>query len=121
MTVMFLQICEWLEVQDAVLASCVDVYNYTSTTYRIGIPTQRKTMMSRDVKFDEDVRSSSSQDSPSMIEREREEVVILEIDLGIRLESNSRMDKVSLGMDMPSRTTPAHRKSRWITLTLHDG
>jgi hypothetical protein len=53
---------------DVVIASYVDGYNDTSTTYRIDIPVQWGTMVSRDVIFGEDVRSSSSQDSPSLIE-----------------------------------------------------
>jgi hypothetical protein len=77
-----------LEVQDVVIASCVVGYNDTSTTYRINIPTQQKTMVSRDVKFDEDVRSSSSHDSPSVIER-REEVVVPEVDSEVRAKSDS--------------------------------
>jgi hypothetical protein len=50
--------------RDVVIASCVVGYNDTSTTYRIDIPTT-KHVVSRDVKFDEDVRSSSSHVSPS--------------------------------------------------------
>jgi hypothetical protein len=51
-----------------VIASCVVGYNDTSTVFKVYIPTQQKTVVSRDVKFDEDVRSFSSQDSPSVIE-----------------------------------------------------
>jgi hypothetical protein len=47
-------------IMDVVIASCVDGYNDTSTTYRIDIPTQWETVVSKDVIFDEDVRSSSS-------------------------------------------------------------
>jgi len=42
-----------------VIASCVVGYSEASTTYRNDIPAQRKILVRRDVKFDEDVRSSS--------------------------------------------------------------
>jgi hypothetical protein len=43
-----------------VIASCVVGYSETSATYRICIPTQQKTVLSRDVELDEDVMSPSS-------------------------------------------------------------
>jgi hypothetical protein len=50
-----------LEVRDVVIASCVDGYDGdTSAAYRIDILAQWETVVSRDVIFDEDVRSSSS-------------------------------------------------------------
>ena len=58
------------------ISSCVVGYNETSTTYTIYIIAQLKTLVIQDVKFDEKVRSSSSQISPSLIERS-EEVVVL--------------------------------------------
>jgi hypothetical protein len=60
---MFLHIHRWsnsLEVQDVVIVSCFVGYNETSKAYMIYIPTQWKTMVSQDVKFDEDVWSSRS-------------------------------------------------------------
>jgi hypothetical protein len=47
--------------------------------------------VSRDVKFDEGVRTSSSHDFASMIER-RDEVVVLEANSKAIAESNSRVD-----------------------------
>jgi hypothetical protein len=43
-----------------VIGSCVVGYNETSSTYRICIPTQQKTVLRRDVDLDEDVMSPSS-------------------------------------------------------------
>jgi hypothetical protein len=81
--------------------------------------TQWETVVSKDVIFDEDVRSSNSQDSPSMIE-EREEVVVPETDSETRDESNSEGDEVRLGVDIPSPSTPTCRKLRWLTQTLQE-
>lgn len=58
------------------------------TTYKIDIPAQRKTVVSQDVEFDEDVISSSSKVSPSVIE-ESEEVTIPKADSKVRAESES--------------------------------
>jgi hypothetical protein len=46
-----------------VITSCVNGYSDTSTTY-INIPTQWEIVVSKDVIFEEDVRSSNSHDSP---------------------------------------------------------
>jgi hypothetical protein len=51
----------------------------------IYILAQQNTMVSQDVKFDEDVRSSSSQGSPSEI-KGSEEVVVVKVDLEVRNE-----------------------------------
>jgi hypothetical protein len=51
------------------MASCVIRYNDTFITYMIDILAQQKTVASRDVKFDEDMKSSKSQDSPLKIEK----------------------------------------------------
>jgi hypothetical protein len=64
-----------------------------TTTYMIDIPTQQKTMFCRDVMFDDDVRFSSSQDSPSMTDK-REEVVISKIYLENQDELDSEGDEV---------------------------
>jgi hypothetical protein len=49
-----------LEIQNIVIASCIVRYNMTSRTYSIYIPAQQDVKVSKDVKFDDDVRSSSS-------------------------------------------------------------
>ena len=56
-------------------------------------------MVRKDVKFDEDVISSSSWGFPLMFE---EEDIILEDYLEVEVELGPRMDKVILGVDMPS-------------------
>lgn len=43
-------------------------YSETSKAYRIYIPTQRKKVVSRDVKFDEDAWSSTSKEPPTKVE-----------------------------------------------------
>jgi hypothetical protein len=58
---------------DDVIASRVDGYSDTYTTYKINILTQWEIVVSKDVIFEEDMRSSNSHDSPLVIE-EREEV-----------------------------------------------
>jgi len=103
-----------------VIKSYVVGYSDTSTAYKSYIPTQWKTIVTRDVKFNEDVRSSSnSRDCPSEIE-ENEEVVVPYANLKTRDESNSRIDEARLGMDMPSPSTPPYKKSGWLTQTLHE-
>jgi hypothetical protein len=82
------------------ISSCVVGYNETSTTYTIYIIAQLKTLVIQDVKYDEKVRSSSSQISPSLIERS-EEVVFLYIDSKVKEESNIGVYKVRLGVDIP--------------------
>ena len=69
--------------------------------------------MRRDVKYDEDVRSSSSHGSPSIIE-ENEEVVPT-IDLETLDELDLEEDVVILGVDMPLPSTPTQRRLRWLT------
>jgi hypothetical protein len=61
------------------MESCIIGYSDTFTTYRIDITTQWKIMVGRDVNFDEDVRSCSSQGSPLEIE-EKNNVVVPNID-----------------------------------------
>jgi hypothetical protein len=107
-----------LEVLDFVKAYCVVGYNEAFKAYRIYIPVQWKTMMGKDVKFDEDMRSSSSHDI-SMIEGS-DKVVIPKPNSKVRDESNSGVDEVRSGMGMPSLTTLARRKPRWLTQTLHN-
>jgi hypothetical protein len=43
-------------------------YNETSKAYRIFIPAQRKTIVSRDVKFKENLASRRSQESSTVTE-----------------------------------------------------
>jgi hypothetical protein len=76
-------------------------------------------MVRKDVIFDEDVRSSSSQDSPSVIE-ENVEVVVPEIDSETQDESDSEGDEVRLGLDMPSPSTPTHRGQDGLLRTLQE-
>jgi hypothetical protein len=73
-------------------------YSDTSKAYRVYIPTQRKTVVSRDVKFDE--RASSSHDFPSVIE-ESEEVVVPKTEPKAHDEPNSSEDEVRLGSICP--------------------
>ena len=58
------------------IESCVDEYSDTSIIYMVYFSTDWDIVVIRDVIFDEDVRSSSSHDSPSVIKK-GEEVVIL--------------------------------------------
>jgi hypothetical protein len=71
------------------------------------------------MKLDEDVRSSCSQDSPSMIE-ESEDTVVPNIDPTFHDESDSSVDEVRLGSDMPSPSTPVDTRLRWLTETSQD-
>lgn len=57
------------------IASCFVGYSETSKAYRIKVQTLWKIMMSQDMKFDEDVTSSSSQVSPREIEGSAKVVV----------------------------------------------
>jgi hypothetical protein len=45
-------------------------YNESSKAYKIYVPSQRKIVVSRDVKVDEDAWSSKSQGAPILIEEE---------------------------------------------------
>jgi len=109
-----------LEFQNVVLASCVvGGYNETLTTCRIDISTQCKTIVSRDVNSDADVRSSSSQVSHSKIQGSLE-VVVSKANPEVKANSDSGVDKVTLEMDIPSPTKPTLRKSRWLTQTSQD-
>jgi hypothetical protein len=56
---------------------------------------------------------------PQMIEGS-EEVVVPNFDSKIREESNPSVGEVRLGMDMPSPSTPARKKRRWLTQTLQN-
>lgn len=69
-----------------------------------------------DVNFDEDVRSSSLQGSPLVIESSRE-VSILDIDSKTQHESDSEGDEVRLCVDMLSHCSPMCRRLRWLTET----
>jgi hypothetical protein len=73
-------------------------------------------VLSKDAIFDEEMRSSSSQDSPSVI-KERQEVVP-ETDSNTQDELDSEEDEVRIGLDMPSPSTPTHRRPRWLTQRL---
>jgi len=66
--------------------------------------------VSRDVIFDKDVKSSSSQDSPSVIEKSEEDFP--KTNLEIHDESNSSMDEGRLGLDMPSPSTLARKETK---------
>jgi len=57
-----------------VISSSVVGYDNTSTTYRIYILARWETMVSKDVKCYEDVRSSSSHDSFLVIEENEETI-----------------------------------------------
>jgi hypothetical protein len=48
-------------------------YNETSEAYRIFIPTQRRTVVSRDVKFKEDLASRKSHETLPVTEDEEQE------------------------------------------------
>ena len=49
-------------------------YNETSKAYRIFIPVQQKKVVSRDVKFEENLASRKSRDLPQVEEDEEQEV-----------------------------------------------
>jgi hypothetical protein len=68
-----------LEVGYVVIVSCFVGYIETSIAYN----KLWKIVVSRDVKFGEDVRSSNSHVSPSVLEGS-EEIVFLEVDLEVR-------------------------------------
>jgi hypothetical protein len=70
-------------IQDVVIASCTDGYYDTSTAYKIDISSKWEIVVSRYVILYEDVRSSSSQDSPLVIEENVE--VLLEIHLRLEM------------------------------------
>jgi hypothetical protein len=101
-------------IMDVVIASLVDGYSDTSEAYKIDNLTQWGTLVSRDVIFDEDMGSFSSQHSPSMIE-ERMEVVVPEVDSKTRDKLDSQRYEERLGLDMPSPSTLAHKRPRWLT------
>jgi hypothetical protein len=48
-------------------------YNNTSKAYKIFIPTQRKTIVSRDVKFEENLASRKSHELPPVAKEEEQE------------------------------------------------
>jgi hypothetical protein len=76
-------------------------------------------VVSRDVNFDEHVRSSISQDSSLDVE-ENEKVVVPKTNSVTRNELDPGEDEVRFGLDMLSLSTPAHRRLTWLTLTLQE-
>ena len=59
-----------------VIESCVDEYSDTSIIYMVDFSTNWEIVVIRDVIFDEDVRSSSSQYSPSVIKKGEEAIML---------------------------------------------
>jgi hypothetical protein len=92
-----------------VATSCVVGYNDTSIEYRIIILAEWKIVVSRDVKFDKDVSSSSSHGTPLEIEWS-EKVVVRDTGSEVRVEFDLGVDKVRLRMDIPSPTTMSCRE-----------
>jgi len=82
----------------------------------INILTQREIGVSGEVKINEDVRYSSSQDSPLVTEK-REVIVVLDTDSKVKAKSNLEVDEVKLGVDVSSPSTVACRKTRRRTQT----
>jgi hypothetical protein len=93
-------------------------YNKTSKAYQIYVPTQQKTVVSRDVKFVEDGWSSKSQE-PSTKTEEGEKVVVPLVDLKEQEKSDLDQPGSSEGTET-SKPTNTARKSRWLTQTLQD-
>jgi hypothetical protein len=73
-------------------------------------------MMSRDVRFDQNVRYASSWDSLLCI-KGSEEVVFTKTNLDIRARFYPKVDEVRLGVHIPSPSTPPCKSSRCLTKT----
>jgi hypothetical protein len=70
-------------------------------------------VVNKDVKFDEDLRYSSEIEWI-------EEIVVPKDDLEVKAKSDSKVDEVSLGVDMPSPSTPTCKRPRWLNQTLQE-
>lgn len=98
------------------ITSCVARYIDPSIVYRDYISTQWKIVVSRDVKFDEDLIFSSCQYFSLLIK----EAFALEVDSKVRDESNLWENKVILGINILSPTTLACKKMRWLTQIIQE-
>jgi hypothetical protein len=92
-------------------------YNETSEAYKIFIPAQQRTVVSRDVKFEEDFASRKSHETLPVTEDEEQEAPKVE----------SRSSSTSSAGSQPSgeeeeRSTPSSsvRRPRWFMQTLRD-
>jgi hypothetical protein len=89
-------------------------YNETSKAYMIFIPMQRKTIVRRDVKFEENLASRKSHELPPVVEDEEQEAPKGEQ----RLEASSSGNQPSGGEELaPSSSI---RRPRWFEQTLKD-
>jgi hypothetical protein len=73
-------------------------YSETSKAYRIFIPTQRKIIVSKDVKFDENLASSKSHELPPVAEDEEQEA--------LKGEQCSRLSVQRVNLRVGRRTEP---------------
>jgi hypothetical protein len=92
-------------------------YIETSKAYRIYIPAQHKTVVSQDVKFDEDGWSSKSQ-PPTKVEK-GEKLVVPKVDLQKEKKSDSNQQGSNEGTNA-SVPSSSIKKPRWLTQTLQE-
>jgi hypothetical protein len=90
-------------------------YNETSKAYRIFIPAQRKTIVSRDVKFEENLASRKSHELPPVAEDEEQEAPKGEQ----RSEASSSGSQPSGGEEELAPSSSV-RRPRWFEQTLKD-
>jgi hypothetical protein len=92
-------------------------YSETSKAYRVFIPDQRKTVISRDVKFEEDFASRKSHEPIPVTEDEEQEA--LKAEPGSPMASSSGQQP-SGEEEEPLAPSSSVRRPRWFTQTLRD-
>jgi hypothetical protein len=90
-------------------------YNETSKAYKIFIPTQRKTIVSRDVKFEENLASRKSHELPPVAEDEEKEAPKAEL----HSEASSSGTQPSSGEEELASSISIRRR-KWFMQTLKD-
>jgi hypothetical protein len=92
-------------------------YSEISKAYKVFISEHRKTIISRDVKFEEDFASKKSHD-PILVTKD-EEKEALKVDLGSPVVSNSWQQPSGEEEETSSHSSFVKRP-RWFTQTLRD-
>jgi hypothetical protein len=90
-------------------------YNETSKAYRVYIPKQRKTVVSRDVKFEEDFASRKSHEHIFVTKDEEQEA------LKVEPRSPVIVNTTPLGKERETvAPSTSFRRPRWFTQTLRE-
>jgi hypothetical protein len=91
-------------------------YSEDSKAYRVFFPDQRKTVVSRDVKFEENLASRKSQDLPAVAEGPQEVGPKDEP----RAETSSAGSQTPVEVEEQSSPSTSVRRPRWFEQTLRD-